>query len=165
MDSKMEQILELIIISLKKTSTSKKIGDIIFEQKDLHNYPCTNEYDNYTIEQFLVLFRISYLKYLNIIDEETSKLLEGLYLLRMDLNRRMGDIAYKNLYDKNERDQEKIDSLYNGVQKIDEVLNKFHLLAPCEDSELLFFTTIENGNYENIASNEEIKELMKELKR
>lgn len=165
MNSKMEQILELIINSFKETSKSKKIGDVIKENKDLHNYPCTNEYDNYTIEQFLVLFKISYLNYLAIIDDETSKSLEKLYFYRIELNRRMGDLAYKNLYDKSIIDREKIESLYDKLQKVDLVLNKYHLLVQNDECEMQFFTSIENGNYQDKVTSEEIKELMLELKR
>ena len=54
MDSKMEQIFELITSSLLNNARNKKIGEVIKENEGKHNYPCTNEYDGYTIEQFIV---------------------------------------------------------------------------------------------------------------
>ena len=165
MDSKMQQILELITSSLMVSARSKKIGDVIWEHMRSHNVECTNEYNNYTVEQFLVLFKIKYLRYLDVINEETYKSLEKLYLMRIELNRRMGEIAYKDLFDEKKKNQNKIQALYTKVLKIDEILNRYHLLINDNDYEMLFFTSIEKDNYDNIATNEEINNLMREIKR
>ncbi len=165
MDSKMEQIFELITSSLLNNARSKKIGEVIKENEGKHNYPCTNEYDSYTIEQFIVLYKIKYLNYLSIIDDETAKTLEKLYLYRIELNRRMGDLAYEDLLKDNKKNEQKIKSLYEKVNKIDLVLNKYHLLVQDNDYDISFYTSIENADYSNSMSSDEIKALIKELKR
>lgn len=165
MDSKMEQIFELLTNSLMVDARNKKIGDVIKENEGKHNYPCTNEYDSYTIEQFIVLYKIKYLNYLAIIDDETAKTLEKLYLYRIELNRRMGDLAYNDLLKDNKKNEQKIQSLYEKVRKIDFVLDKYHLLVQDKDCDLSFYISIENADYSNILSSDEIKEAIKEIKR
>ena len=165
MDSKMEQIFELLTNSLMVDARNKKIGDVIKENEGKHNYPCTNEYDSYTIEQFIVLYKIKYLNYLAIIDDETTKTLEKLYLYRIELNRRMGDLAYNDLLKDNKKNEQKIQSLYEKVRKIDFVLDKYHLLVQDKDCDLSFYISIENADYSNILSSDEIKEAIKEIKR
>jgi len=161
----MQQILDLIISSLMVKARTKKIGDVIKDHMGFHNVDCTNEYDNYTVEQFLVLFKIDYLEYLKVIDEETSVSLKNLYLYRLELNRKMGDIAYKNMYEESIINKNKIQTLYEKVLKIDQLLSKYHLLINNDDYEMLFFTSIEKDKYENLSNSKEIKKLMKELKR
>ena len=163
MDSKMEQIFELITSSLLNNARNKKIGEVIKENEGKHNYPCTNEYDSYTIEQFIVLYKIKYLNYLAIIDDETTKTLEKLYLYRIELNRSMGDLAYEDLLKDNKKNELKIKSLYEKVNKIDLVLNKYHLLVQDNDYDISFYTSIENADYSNSMSSDEIKALIKEL--
>lgn len=163
MDSKMEQIFELITSSLLNNARNKKIGEVIKENEGKHNYPCTNEYDSYTIEQFIVLYKIKYLNYLAIIDDETTKTLEKLYLYRIELNRSMGDLAYEDLLKDNKKNEQKIKSLYEEVNKIDLVLNKYHLLVQDNDYDTSFYTSIENADYSNSMSSDEIKALIKEL--
>ena len=163
MDSKMEQIFELITSSLLNNARNKKIGEVIKENEGKHNYPCTNEYDCYTIEQFIVLYKIKYLNYLAIIDDETTKTLEKLYLYRIELNRSMGDLAYEDLLKDNKKNEQKIKSLYEKVNKIDLVLNKYHLLVQDNDYDISFYTSIENADYSNSMSSDEIKALIKEL--
>ena len=163
MDSKMEQIFELITSSLLNNARNKKIGEVIKENEGKHNYPCTNEYDSYTIEQFIVLYKIKYLNYLAIIDDETTKTLEKLYLYRIELNRSMGDLAYEDLLKDNKKNEQKIKSLYEEVNKIDLVLNKYHLLVQDNDYDISFYTSIENADYSNSMSSDEIKALIKEL--
>lgn len=163
MDSKMEQIFELITSSLLNNARNKKIGEVIKENEGKHNYPCTNEYDSYTIEQFIVLYKIKYLNYLAIIDDETTKTLEKLYLYRIELNRSMGDLAYEDLLKDNKKNEQKIKSLYEKVNKIDLVLNKYHLLVQDNDYDISFYTSIENADYSNSMSSDEIKALIKEL--
>lgn len=165
MDSKMEQIFELITSSLLNNARNKKIGDVIKENEGKHNYPCTNEYDSYTIEQFIVLYKIKYLNYLAIIDDETTKTLEKLYLYRIELNRRMGDLAYKDLLKSTKKNEQTIQSLYEKVRKIDLVLDKYHLLVQDKDCDLSFYISIENADYSNTMSSYEIKEVIKEIKR
>ena len=165
MDSKMEQIFELITSSLLNKARNKKIGEVIKENEGKHNYPCTNEYDSYTIEQFIVLYKIKYLNYLAIIDDETTKTLEKLYLYRIELNRSMGDLAYEDLLKDNKKNEQKIKSLYEKVNKMDLVLNKYHLLVQDNDYDISFYTSIENADYSNSMSSDEIKALIKELKR
>ena len=165
MDSKMEQIFELITSSLLNNARNKKIGEVIKENEGKHNYPCTNEYDSYTIEQFIVLYKIKYLNYLAIIDDETAKTLEKLYLYRIELNRSMGDLAYEDLLKSNKKNEQKIRSLYEKVNKIDLVLNKYHLLVQDNDYDISFYTSIENADYSNSMSSDEIKALIRELKR
>ena len=163
MDSKMEQIFELITSSLLNKARNKKIGEVIKENEGKHNYPCTNEYDSYTIEQFIVLYKIKYLNYLAIIDDETTKTLEKLYLYRIELNRSMGDLAYEDLLKDNKKNEQKIKSLYEKVNKMDLVLNKYHLLVQDNDYDISFYTSIENADYSNSMSSDEIKALIKEL--
>ena len=163
MDSKMEQIFELITSSLLNNARNKKIGEVIKENEGKHNYPCTNEYDSYTIEQFIVLYKIKYLNYLAIIDDETTKTLEKLYLYRIELNRSMGDLAYEDLLKDNKKNEQKIKSLYEKVNKMDLVLNKYHLLVQDNDYDISFYTSIENADYSNSMSSDEIKALIKEL--
>ena len=161
----MEQILELIISSLQGKSRVTKIGDIVWEQRNSHNVECTNEYNNYTIEQFLVLFKIKYLNNLAIIDDETKDSLEKLYKMRIELNRRMGELAYKDLYGETKSNHETIESLYKNLDKIDRVLDKYHLLTRDDDLERMFFISLENNDYQDANNSEEIKELFKEMKR
>ncbi len=164
MDSKMEQILELIINLIQGKSRTTKIGDIVWEQRNSHNVKCTNEYNDYTIEQFLIFFKINYLNNLAIIDDETKDSLERLYKIRIALNRKMGELAYKDLYNDVKNNDKAIETLYKDLDKIDSILDKYHLLIRSDDIETMFFTLVENNNYQDLNNREEMKILLKEIK-
>ena len=163
MDSKMEQILELIIISLNSEAKNKKIGDLINNLRLNHNVECSDLYNDYTINEFIVLFQINYLNNIGIIDKETEDFLRKIIFLKKELNKRIECMAYNNMFIEKKHNYQEIQYLRSKIDKIDEILSKYHLLINDDDYERLFITSIEKDDYQNIANKEEIRKLIKEI--
>ena len=163
MDSKMEQILELIISSFSARAEITRIGDVIWDHMHFHNVECTDEYNDLTISKFLALFKVRYLNNLGIINENTAKSLENLLSLKNKLDTKLGELLRHKLYEENNVDEKDIDLVISQIERIDVILKKYNLLFDENNSLNMFLTSIESNNYQYVPNNEEIKTLIKEM--
>ena len=159
----MKQILDLIISSFKCETEVTRISDVIWEHMHSHYVECTNEYNDYTIEQFLVLFKIKYLKDVEIIDECTADSLEKLFSLKIKLENKLGELARNERYEDGKVDEEALNNVLFRLNKINNVLNKYGLVFENNDYLKMFLASVETINYQDIPKNEDIKELIKKL--
>ena len=160
----MGQILDLIISSLKCRAQITKIGDVIWDHMRSHNVECTDEYNDFTIEEFLVLFKIDYLSNLDIIDKETAESLKKLFMLKLKLEDKLGELTRHELYEEDKVDKEVVNNVLSQIFKIENLLKKYGLVFEDDDYLRMFLMSAETDNYQGIPSNEEIKELIKEIK-
>ena len=160
----MEQILELIISSLKSRSEITRIGDVIWDHMHFHNVECTNEYNDYTIEEFLVLFKIKYLENIEKIDKDTAESLEKLFLLKLKLEDKIGELTRRELYEHDKVNEDDVNNVFTELHKIDNVLEKYGLIFHDDDYLRMFLITAEKDEYIDIPKNEDIKKLLKEIK-
>ena len=160
----MGQILDLIISSLKCRGEVMRIGDVIYDHMRSHIVDCTDEYNDYTIEEFLVLFKIKYLENIEKIDKDTAESLEKLFLLKLKLEDKLGELTRHELYEKNKVDEEVVNNVFVELHKIDNVLEKYGLVLHDDDYLRMFLITAEKDEYLDIPKNEDIKKLLKEIK-
>ena len=100
-----ERILSLMDEYLKREFVYRKVGSI---KRDTIRYApvdivLRNEYDQLTIKDFLILYKIDRLESLKIINETIAKHLRDLFYLRLELGKKIGTIA---LHDKTEKNNE-----------------------------------------------------------
>ena len=164
MDSKMGQILDLIISSLKCRAQITRIGDVIWDHMHSHNVECTDEYNDFTIEEFLVLYKIKYLSNLDIIDKETAESLEKLFMLKLKLENKLGELTRHELYEDGTVDDEVVNKVLSQIFKIEDLLKKYDLVFEDDDYLRMFLISAETNDYQDIPGNEEIKKLIKEIK-
>lgn len=163
MDSKMEQILDLIISSLKCRTEVTRISDVIWEHMRSHYVECTNEYNNYTIEEFLILFKIKYLKDIKMIDDCTADSLEKLFSSKIILENKLGELIRHERYEDGKVDDEDVKNVLFRLNKIEDVFKKYGLVFENNDYLKMFLASVETINYQDIPKNEDIKELIKKL--
>ncbi len=160
----MGQILDLIISSLKCRAEITRIGDVIWDHMHSHNVECTNEYNDYTIAEFLVLFKIDYLKNIEIIDNDTAMSLENLFALKLKLEDKLGELTRHELYEEGKVDNEVVNNVLSNIYKIEEVLKKFGLIFENDDYLQMFLMDAETKDYQGIPKKEDINKLIKEIK-
>lgn len=160
----MGQILDLIISSLKCRGEVMRIGDVIYDHMRSHIVDCTDEYNDYTIEEFLVLFKIKYLENIEKIDKDTAESLEKLFLLKLKLEDKLGELTRHELYEKNKVDEEVVNNVFVELHKIDNVLEKYGLVFEDDDYLRMFLLSAETNIHQDIPKNEDIKKLLKEIK-
>ena len=159
----MGQILDLIISSLKCRGEVMRIGDVIYDHMRSHIVDCTDEYNDYTIEEFLVLFKIKYLENIEKIDKDTAESLEKLFLLKLKLEDKLGELTRHELYEKNKVDEEVVNNVFVELHKIDNVLEKYGLVFEDDDYLRMFLLSAETNIHQDIPKNEDIKKLLKEI--
>ena len=164
MDNKMEEILGIILTSLKSKIEVTRISEVLWDCMHSYSVECTHEYNDYTVEEFLVLYKIKYLKSLGIIDNETTESLEDLFSLKQTLENKLGELTRHELYEKGMVDEKAVDNVLLGLEKIEEVLNKYGIVFEEDDYLRMFLAPVHEINYQDIPKCEEIKSLIKEIK-
>ncbi|MBR3661505.1 MAG: hypothetical protein IKN63_06395 [Bacilli bacterium] len=161
-----EIILHLINNYLKNEMYTKNIRDINFESPISNLYA----YKNYTIEDFFVFYKIKKLYKLGIINNKIKTLLTEIYDIKLQLQRELGELLYRNLF-KSEEDLENkefytitISELDKKIAVIDANLSKYHLLPSEFEFSNAIKTLIKNEHYDQNSNEEDLIKLIKSLK-
>ena len=163
MEKDKEELFSHIMSSLNTKLDSYKVGSMIYDDLKGYYFKCTDNFNNLTINEFLTLYKISLMNDMNIITEEEAVLLEKLFNSKLQINRKIGDIAYRRLYQEETMSNAQINSLYQKVVEIDQLLSRYHLIMNQEEYQEMLMNGIINEDFSNIPTDEEIKALVKTL--
>ena len=163
MEKDKEELFDHIMSSLNTKLDSYKVGSMLYDDLRGYFFKCTDHYNNLSINEFLTLYKISLMKDKDIISNEEAVLLESLFDKRLQLNRRMGDLVYKDLYKESSLNNEQIQNMYQKVAEIDAILSKYHLLMNQDEYQNMLLYGIMNEDFSNLPSSKEIKTLIKSV--
>ena len=133
-----EELLEIIGDHFIFVSEGTRISDV----KRLHGAPISRKrmpyYDNLTIEDFLLLYKIKELERLNLVDENTAFHLQYFFYRRLKLKKLIGKALRK-----------KVDcsELLGFLQEVEVKLNEYHLLENDFDMETIIRTSLLSKEY------------------
>ena len=135
MEEEEQQLLEFISNYFKAQFNSKSIKDIkwdAFREGPIGEVADFDEYDNISVSDFLILYKINRLKELNIITCEKENYLMNLFNYKLILEDRLGEILAKEareggLDNSEELYKKEKNAIYEKWSVIDDELRKYHL--------------------------------------
>ena len=157
-----ELILSEINDYLKALIATKEIGNIRYETL----IPKTHQYDRYTIEDFLVIYKISRLAKHGIINNKLATLLRELYETKLEIIKQVGEELYRQLFSSDEEENENtilLKELNEKAQLIDITLDKYNLNPNKLELITIIDMLIKNEQYEKNFNEIEIIKLIKTL--
>ena len=164
MEKDKEELFNNIMSSLNIRLDVQSVGNMISEDLKGYYFQCSRDYDALTLNEFFTLYKINLLEDKKIITCEVRELLEKIFYRRRELNRKIGDLAYKELFSEKKTSSKRADDLYRKVAEIDSVLAKYHLIMNDEEYQKMLVHGIVNEDFTNLPQVEEIKHLVKEPK-
>ena len=164
--SSMKDIFSELSFNLKSYFMIKRVGDITSFVEHSAPVKCTKKFDNYTVEDFLIIYKINRLLELGIISDKKAKLLNDLYNMKLRIREYIADEFYKNLDNFGTiKNNLKIDKLNEQLNEINKILIEYHLTL--EDFELknTFDNLIKSENHDNNYSIQEMKNTLVKVKK
>lgn len=153
-------IFDLINSELNIGFLEKKIGDARYKYERYVPVEITNEYDNYTILDYLVLYKINRMFQLGKISESQRDLLINLFNLKMELEKKYNDCLLGG----------EADLILDQILLIEEKLAKFDLIpAPTNDEvefkiEDIIDRLIVASDCKNVPNNSELEATIKRVR-
>ena len=141
-----EKIFGLIVDYIKVNLSLKTIGEL---KHDINGYCVVSgdsRYDQYTLEQFIVLCKIDELEKKRIISSNIANNLRKLHEEKIEINKKIGDFAVCQMQNKNDGLDRELESLSILRNFVDDVLKQYGLIITNDDYiSLLFHNVIENN--------------------
>lgn len=172
MESGQKDTLKIISEKLNTTVLTRRISELYYSNPSSDMEP----YKNYTIIEYIQLYKVNRMLELGVISEKEHDLLIEIFSIRKYLNNKLvseliRESSSENIYiaeDKKYHSKNKT-LLSNSIKTIDEILDKYHLyISPFKLERLIDYTIKgEVGNYQDIHHEEQLESvalLMRELK-
>lgn len=115
-----------------------------------------NNYGNYTIEQFIILYKLNRMEELGVINEDIASNLRELLDMKMHVGSIIGEEAKRALYDPTYQTED-LSKLHKMTEKIDNHLKKYHLTMDDISLKDMIDTSIKEENKESIKDNNNIR--------
>lgn len=144
MNENMDQILEFLNIYLQSKLAGMKISEMKWDLLHYSYQESDNieEYDDFKLEEFIILYKIDRLIDLNIINEKIGKKLKDIFYLKKELENKLLSLVSIGNFDNN---KELINDICKKIKKIDEKLNKYKLI----NNKLDLKKIIDNNIFDN----------------
>ena len=164
MDKEFKETLSFVsdyISSSVIKSEIKKIKDEMSEYYD--NIKFDNKYDGYTIEEILMLYKITRLRELNIVSEETALHLKELLYLRIEIDKEIWKQSITGaVYIFLEKNYiSKLPELQKKREIIDTELRKYSLFIDINEITSFIDYSVKNRIYPTEEREKELKETLK----
>ena len=129
----MQEVMDLLVDDLSIKMSVYRIGDKRYEADRAYPCDCNKKYDNYHIDEFLILYKIEYLSHHKKIDQETRDTLIGLFKRKKALEKEMEPYIIIRPKDKTPEEQAKQDQLLDELMEIEAIFEAYHLLSTPEE--------------------------------
>ena len=131
----MQEVMDLLLEELYSRISTRTIGDVKYDISRYCKVDCTDEYDDFSISEFLILYKIAYLESHNLIDEETSTTLKFLFAKKSRIEKDYGELAIKGLSRLTPEEKVQMQNLYEELIQIEAIFKTHHLIS--DEEELL----------------------------
>ncbi len=158
-----DEILELLNYGLKLFMAGNTIGGINYELDNFKSEKDIERFKDYTLSDFLTLYKIKLLAENKTISKEQAINLIKLFKEKVKVERVINSEEAKEMANPNYKSKQKV--LLGFVKdKIDEEIKKTNIVVGDLDLKNILIETIENEDYSQIPSAKELEEKLKNLK-
>ena len=169
--SSKKDIFKEVSLHLKNYCMITDIGEITWLIEHYAPVECSKKFDEYTIEEFLIMYKIGRLFDLGVVSKKEAVKLKELYDLKLLIDSKIGDEHRKeidnfNIYEPNKTrlSNPRLEELKKKSEQIDNLLVKYHLTPEDFELENIFDNLIKSENYNNSHRTEEIENIIKKIK-
>ena len=127
-DSETSEVMNLVSVNYNTIFSSSHIGTM--RKEALHYYPATrvDKFDEYTVVEFFILYKIDKMVALGNIDSKAAELLKKLVDFKKQIEVKVRKYDYEKLMKKDKSpDSEEISLLRAKIEEIDEILKSYNL--------------------------------------
>ena len=158
-----DEILELVNCGLKLFMAGNTIGSINYELDNFKSEKDIERFKDYTLSDFLTLYKIKLLAENKIISKEQATNIIKLFKEKVKVERVINSEEEKERANPNYKSKQLI--LLNFVKEgLDEIIKKANIVVEDLDLKNILIGLVENEDYSNIPSTKEIEDKLKLLK-
>lgn len=163
MDEK-EELINMIGEYLCIYFSTETIGNLKYNIGHYSKVPNIRKYDELTIGQLFVFYKIDRLEALDIITKDLANNLRQLYDLYLTINEKIGEEACKEIWNNDKQQNDILQTLHNKSDQIEFLLRRYHLVINETHLFNMMDIIFENEKYEKMDNNKEQKIIIKLLK-
>lgn len=163
-------ILNLVRDYVKILFSSKKIGDLKYELQEVINIPRGNKYNDYTLEQFLCLYKIDQLMEYRIISSSIANKLCELFDAKIKVRNKIGNLLANEVLCEGNNFKSNMGNYAHQIKlleqkekEIDDILEKYQLVIKDEDYLKIFLNLLTESEYYDLIDEKELDLKMKNI--